>query len=92
MRRPRPRRHRIDGNQAEIVSTLRRVGALVLPLSDLGGDVADLLVSYHGRLFLLEAKDGTNSPTSGQVRWLAAWGGKIVRSPDDALRAVGAVR
>lgn len=92
MRRPRPRRHRIDGNQAEIVAALRQVGALVLPLSDLGGDVADLLVSYHGRLRLLEVKTMATAVTEGQRRWLAAWGGLIVRDTTEALRVVGALR
>lgn len=64
----------------------------MLSLSDLGGDVADLLVSYHGRLHLLEVKGNGTAVTDGQRRWLAAWGGHIVRDSSEALRIVGATR
>lgn len=91
MRRPRPRRHRIDAKQARIVEVLRRCGALVLPLSDLGGNVADLLVCYRGRLFLQEVKADGQMPTTEQAAWLAAWGGHVVRSERQALKIIGAI-
>ena len=92
MRRPRARTHRIDARQKRIVKVLRSVGAAVLSMAELGGGVADLLVRYHGRLFILEVKNPDAMPTDDQLAWLAIWGGVIVHDEQEALRAVGGLQ
>lgn len=89
---------KVDSNQVAIVAALRKAGAAVLSLAQLGGGVPDLLVWFRGSLHLLECKDGSKPPshrqlTPDQVRWIDAWPGdvSIVLSPEDALRAVGAI-
>lgn len=89
---------RVDVNQAEIVHALRCVGASVQSLAAVGQGVPDLLVGRRGVNFLLEVKDG-DAPmgqqrlTEHQADWHARWSGdvRIVRSVDEALRAIGVV-
>lgn len=47
---------RTDENQAEIVADLQRLGAIVWRLSDLGGEVLDLLVCWRGKCLPVEVK------------------------------------
>lgn len=92
-----------DDNEADIVSALETVGASVQRLNDPG--CPDLLVAFRGALMLLEVKqpkrkDGRGQTrstgtelTPAQQRWWLAWKGpppEIVRTMDEALRAVGA--
>lgn len=86
-----------DANQAEIVATLRMVGATVQPLHAVGGGVPDLLVGFRGRNYLIEVKDGRKPPserklTPDQVKWHAEWLGQVsvAEWPEDALRIIGA--
>lgn len=91
---------RVDANQTQVVAALRKVGALVHPLSRVGDGVPDLLVSYRCELHLLEVKDGTLPPsrralTPDEAEWHQRWAGPrvhVVTSVDEALRAIGAVR
>ena len=88
------RKAKIDRNQPEIVEALRKVGALVHPMHTVGGGFPDLLVFFRGKLMLLEVKDGLAPPsqqalTPDQVKFHAAWPVTVVRSVDDALRAIG---
>lgn len=83
---------RVDATQEEIVRTLRASGAKVLSLAPMGGNVADLLVYYRSRYFLLEAKSPDGILSDGQRDWLTEWGGYVVRNGTEALRAVGAIR
>lgn len=91
------RRGRVDANHAEIVATLRAVGATVQSLAACGGGVPDLLVGYRGETFLFEVKDGTKKPsarrlTNEEVNWHTLWSGRrvmVVTSVRDALAAVG---
>ena len=79
---------RRDGTESAIVRTLRRAGALVFALK--GRGVADLLVYFRGRLFLLEIKTARGRLTAAQrdaVR--VGWPVRVCRTPDDALRAIG---
>ena len=52
----RPKRTRRDANQAEIVRALRSLGAVVWDLSDVGGQVLDLIVFWRGRTRVVEIK------------------------------------
>lgn len=90
---------KVDANQEQVVSALRAAGAVVQSLAAIGKGVPDLLVSFRGSLFLLEVKDGSKVPsaqklTKDQLTWHQAWGApvEVVKSPEQALRAIGAVR
>lgn len=84
---------RIDSNHAEIVATLRGVGASVQDLAAVGKGCPDLLVGYRGQNFVLEVKTAKGKTTKAQVFWHADWRGivHIVRSPYEALQVIGAM-
>lgn len=89
---------RVDANQSQIVYVLRAVGATVQTLHEVGHGCPDLLVSYRGINYLLECKDGSKAPsaqklTPDEVKWHENWRGQVavVRSPDEALAAIGAL-
>jgi hypothetical protein len=81
---------RKDKNQAEIVNALRQCGCTVEVLHE----PADLLVGYRGSNSILEVKDKGGKLTKAQRNWHATWNGSahVVRSIDEALRAVGILR
>lgn len=65
---------KIDANQPAIVAALEAVGAHVTDLSGAGEGVTDLLVSYRGKWFPIEIKDGSLPPskralTPPQKKW-----------------------
>ena len=83
---------RIDGNQQQIVAALRRAGATVEHLHQVGKGVPDLLVGYRHRTYLLECKPPKGKLTKDEARWIQTWlGGTvyIVRSELDAYAAIG---
>lgn len=96
---------RRDENERPIVQALERVGATVTRMDAAG--VPDLLVGFRGETFLLEVKlplgpqggvhhngDGARDMTAAQVAWWGRWTGRkavVVRSVEDALRAIGAM-
>ena len=80
---------KIDANQTEIVTTLRKIGATVQILSTVGQGCPDLLVGYKGKNYLVEVKDGSKPPsqrklTPDQVEWHRDWKGQV-----DVLSSVG---
>jgi len=76
-----------DANEAEIVRVLEQV-ALVHRLDDW-----DLLVYYRGRLFMLDVKGAKGRPTTAQERLIRdGWPLTYVRTPDEALRVIDALR
>ena len=92
------RKHgKLDSNHREIVAALRQCGAFVQSVADVGNGCPDLIVAYHGRIFMMEIKDGAGKLTAGEDAWVAECeriGGvavHIVRSAEDALRVIGAV-
>ena len=88
---------RTDKNHAEVVAALRKVGASVQSLASIGKGCPDLLVGYHGILYLMEIKDGSNVPSKqllnpDQKKWHDAWTGSpvyVVRSIEQALKILG---
>ena len=89
--------HKVDSNQAKIVSALRAIGATVTILSAVGKGCPDLCVGIFRRNYLLEVKDGDKPPsaqamTSEEAIWHNEWKGQaaIVRNVKEALAAVGA--
>ncbi len=91
------KRARIDGNHVEIVAALRQCGAFVQSIATIGNGCPDLLVAYHGRVFLVEVKAAVGKLTADEAAWIGECeriGGVsvyLVRSAEDALRTVGAI-
>lgn len=74
-------RKRVDANHAAIREALRKAGWTVEDTSRVGGGFADLLIGKHGRLLMVEVKDGTKPPSARKLtpdeqafaeRWKAA--------------------
>lgn len=87
---------RIDANQVEVIHALRKVGAKVQSLADIGQGCADILAYFRGTLYLLECKDGRKAPserrlTPAQVAWHREWPVHVVTSVEEALAVIGAV-
>jgi Holliday junction resolvase len=91
------RRARVDRNHTAIVEALRKAGAQVQSLAAIGDGCPDLLVAKHGKVWLVEVKDGAQPPskrqlTADEVRWHAAWRAHlpvvVVESAEQALEAM----
>jgi hypothetical protein len=87
---------RRDDNHAEIRKGLRAAGYLVLDLGSVGSGCPDLLVAGHGRMVMLEVKDGKKPPsaralTPDETEFHTRWGrhAAVVCSLAEALRIVG---
>ena len=85
---------RTDSNQSIIAKTLRRAGATVQTLHEVGNGVPDLLVGYKGKNFLLEVKTDKGQLNEKQVEFFHNWKGNcyVVRTEHAALQSIGAVR
>jgi Holliday junction resolvase len=84
---------KVDANQDQIVSALRAAGASVQSLAPIGQGCPDLLAARAGQMWLFEVKTGKAEPNDLQKRWHIAWNADVhvVRSPDEALRVIGAI-
>jgi len=80
---------RVDKTQAEIVAALRKAGNQVESLAAVGRGVPDLIVSRASKLWLLECKTGRGDLTPAQREWHGRFPVHTVRTPEEALRAVG---
>jgi hypothetical protein len=82
---------KVDANQAEIVDALRQLGASVLILSRVGQGCADLAVGLRGETFFLEVKTDKGKLTPAEKEFMDSWRGHyaIVRTPEEALKAIG---
>ena len=80
-----------DSNQKAIVSALRQVGASVLVLSRVGQGCADLAAGIRGETFFLEVKTDKGKLTPAEKEFMQGWRGHyaIVRTPEEALKAIG---
>jgi hypothetical protein len=84
---------RRDDNENAVVEALLAVGATVHRLDETG--VPDLLVGFRRQTFLIEVKGPRGKLTGDQVAWHRGWRGAaahVVRTPTEALRAIGAVQ
>lgn len=87
---------KIDANQPEIVSALRKAGATVQSLAAIGAGCPDILIGYANKTALVEIKDGSKVPSAQKLRplqedWHANWrGGTLatVNSVESALRVL----
>lgn len=92
-------RGRTDANQTAIVRDLRVAGCFVQSLANIGDGCPDLLVIRHGKVHLLEVKDGKQPPskrklTPAEIDWhndaqRNGYTVGVVESTHDAFRAVG---
>jgi hypothetical protein len=85
----RNRGHRSDENTPAVVDGLRDAGALVWHL----GRPCDLLVLFRGRYHLLDVDGITKNRKRDQTQLdnFALWHVVLVKTPEQALRAVGAI-
>ena len=84
---------RTDANQAEIVEALRAAGAVVLILSRVGQGCADLAVGKGGKVWFMEVKTEKGKLTPAEKEFQDMWQDNyvIVRTPEEALKAIGAM-
>lgn len=82
---------KVDNNHSAIVEALRRAGCSVQSLAQIGDGCPDLLVGFRGSNFILEEKTKRGELSQRQVLWHSLWRARVhvVRSPEEALRAVG---
>lgn len=81
---------RVDANQAIIVDALRCAGAFVQTLHETGKGCPDLLVSYHGDIFVMEVKTLFGKMTKAEKRWFDEWQADyyIIHNVEEAIRAI----
>jgi len=87
---------RTDRNQREIIEALRKHGATVEPLHQVGAGCPDILVGWLGGNYLIEIKDGDKPPsgrklTPDQVVWHNRWRGQVqvAKNVAEALDIIG---
>lgn len=86
------RGNRIDRNQNEIVSALRKLGFSVAITSMLGKGFPDIVVGKNGKNYLFELKDNEKTPsqkklTPDEEKFFASWRGQVnkVETIDEIL-------
>lgn len=86
---------RVDANQSLIVKDLRRIGASVQSLADLGKGVPDIAVGYRGQNFFFEIKDWRQPPskrrlTPDEKKWHQSWQGQVhvIETFNEALKII----
>ena len=57
---------KVDSNQKEIVAALRNSGAVVFHLHTIK-NLFDLLVAYNGKVYCVEVKDGSLTPSKRKL-------------------------
>ncbi|MDD4986141.1 MAG: hypothetical protein PHQ43_10210 [Dehalococcoidales bacterium] len=84
---------RTDANQAEIMAALRKVGASVQSLHEVGRGCPDLVVGYHGHNYLMEVKMPFQILNAAEEAWHVKWKGQVavVYGVKEALVQIGAV-
>ena len=82
--------NRADNNQNEIVKALRKCGASVHILSQVGNGCPDLAVGFRGENFFLEVKEPGGMLRATQLKWHQAWNGQVavVHDFEEAWRAI----
>ena len=83
---------RVDLNHADVVKTLRSLGAGVVDMSRVGQGFPDLLVHYKGQCVLVEIKSGLAKKfTKAQLIFMEKWQGPAVvriNDVDGAIRLI----
>ena len=78
---------RVDANQPEIVKALRKIGAEVNYMYQLGMGTPDLLVSFRPRWWVLEVKSDEGELNEEQKRWVGRQCAPVyvVKSAEEAV-------
>ena len=89
-------RGRIDDNQKEVVSQLRKLGVSVAITSMLGKGFPDLVLGHQNKNFLIELKDGSKTKsrktlTEDEAKFFNDWRGQVDKceSLDDICKIIG---
>ena len=84
---------RVDANQVEIVSALRKAGAQVDITSMVGGGFPDIIAFYAGGIYPIEIKTVNGKLTPEQVKWHAEHKRyvDVVHTAEQALIVIGAI-
>jgi Holliday junction resolvase len=89
-------RGRIDDNQKEVVSQLRKLGVSVAITSMLGKGFPDLVLGHQNKNYLIELKDGNKTKsrktlTEDEEKFFNDWRGQVDKceSLDDICRIIG---
>ena len=84
---------KVDSNQAEIVADLRKVGATVLLLHEVGKGCPDLLVGFQGVNHLIEIKTRNGKLNTLQQAFFDNWRGwmYVARTSEEALYIIGVI-
>lgn len=84
---------RVDSNQAEIVADLRKVGASVVLLHEVGCGCPDILVGFRGNNYLIEIKTRDGKLNRLQRLWHEAFRGQVAvaRTSEEALCIIGVI-
>ena len=89
-------RGRIDDNQKEVVSQLRKLGVSVAITSMLGKGFPDLVLGYQNKNYLIELKDGSKTKsrktlTEDEQKFFDGWLGQVdkVESIEDICKIIG---
>ena len=89
-------RGRIDDNQKEVVSQLRKLGVSVAITSMLGKGFPDLVLGHQNKNYLIELKDGNKTKsrktlTEDEAKFFNDWKGQVDKceSLDDICRIIG---
>jgi hypothetical protein len=89
------RASKVDANHDQIVTALQAAGATVQSLAPIGRGCPDALASKGGAMWLFEFKNpkGKDEVNEAQKKWHIAWQAPVyvVRTPDEALRVIGAL-
>ena len=90
---------RVDANQPAIIAALRKCGVRVVSLAAIGNGCPDLLCGFRGEWHVLEVKDGSKPPSARKLTDLEETFINtcpapvyVVKSVDEALKAIGAIR
>jgi len=89
------KRGKVDLNQPEIVDALRKVGATIQSLANIGNGCPDILVGHDGVWYVIEIKNGNLAPskqrlTSDEDKWhqSAQTPVHVVNSVAEALKII----
>lgn len=78
---------KVDSTQQEIVEALRKFGASVLDLHEVGHSAPDLCAGFRGKNWLIEIKSAHGKLSDSQAEWHALWGGQVatIRTAEEAI-------
>ena len=87
-----------DRSQPGIVAALRAAGCVVIDMAHCGRGVPDLHVVRDGKMYWLECKNprtanskAKDDRTDAELKFATLVPTQVVRTPDEALRAVGLI-